>query len=51
MDGLTTAPLKSRKYAVSEVSTLIGYRSFGAFSQAFRTRFGERPSDVVSRAR
>jgi AraC-like DNA-binding protein len=41
--------LKSRRYSVSEVATLVGYRNFAAFSQAFRARFGLRPSDVLSR--
>jgi AraC-like DNA-binding protein len=38
--------LKSRRLRVSEVSTLVGYRNFAAFSHAFRERFGMRPSDV-----
>ncbi len=38
--------LKSRKYRVGEVATLVGYKNFAAFSQAFRARFGRRPSDV-----
>ncbi|HEY8091342.1 MAG TPA: AraC family transcriptional regulator [Polyangiaceae bacterium] len=38
--------LKSRRLRVSEVSAHLGYRSFAAFSHAFRERFGLRPSDV-----
>jgi AraC-like DNA-binding protein len=38
--------LKSRRFIVSEVATLVGYRNFAAFSQAFRARFGVRPSEV-----
>jgi AraC-like DNA-binding protein len=41
--------LKSRRLRVSEVSALVGYRNFAAFSHAFRERFGLRPSDVVRR--
>jgi AraC-like DNA-binding protein len=41
--------LKSRTLRVSEVSALVGYRNFAAFSHAFRERFGLRPSDVSSR--
>jgi AraC-like DNA-binding protein len=41
--------LKSRRLRVSEVSALVGYRSFAAFSHAFRERFGFRPSDASSR--
>lgn len=38
--------LRSRRYIVSEVATMVGYRNFAAFSHAFRARFGIRPSDV-----
>lgn len=41
--------LKSRRLRVSEVSALVGYRNFAAFSHAFRERFGMRPSDVSAR--
>jgi AraC-like DNA-binding protein len=40
--------LKSRSRTVGEVSALVGYRNLGAFSYAFRTRFGVRPSDVYA---
>lgn len=40
--------LKSRRLRVSEVSALVGYRNFAAFSHAFRERFGVRPSDVLA---
>jgi AraC-like DNA-binding protein len=40
--------LKSRHLRVSEVSALVGYKNFAAFSHAFRERFGLRPSDVLS---
>lgn len=40
--------LKSRRLRVSEVSALVGYRNFAAFSHAFRERFGMRPSDVLA---
>lgn len=42
--------LKSRRYRIGEVATLVGYKNFAAFSQAFRARFGMRPSDVAHRA-
>ena len=38
--------LKSRRFTVSEVALRVGYRSFGAFSAAFRARFGKKPKDV-----
>ncbi len=38
--------LKSRRYAVGEIAMMVGYRTFAAFSHAFRERFGVRPSDV-----
>jgi AraC-like DNA-binding protein len=40
--------LKSRRLRVSEVSALVGYKNFAAFSHAFRRRFGLRPSDVLA---
>lgn len=43
--------LKSRRFAVSEVATKVGYKSFAAFSQAFRARFGESPSEIRARRR
>jgi AraC-like DNA-binding protein len=43
--------LKSKRYAVGEVATMVGYKNFAAFSQAFRTRFGMKPSDVTAAAR
>lgn len=38
--------LKSKRYAVGEVATMVGYRSFTAFSEAFRVRFGMKPSEL-----
>lgn len=38
--------LKSRRFAVGEIATIVGYGNFAAFSHAFRARFGVRPSDV-----
>lgn len=38
--------LKSRRFVVGEIATMVGYRNFAAFSHAFRARFGIRPSDV-----
>ena len=38
--------LKSKRFAVGEVATMVGYKNFAAFSQAFRTRFERKPSDV-----
>jgi AraC-like DNA-binding protein len=38
--------LKSKRYAVGEVATMVGYKNFAAFSQAFRARFGMKPSQV-----
>jgi AraC-like DNA-binding protein len=38
--------LKAKRYAVGEVATMVGYQSFAAFSQAFRARFGMKPSHV-----
>lgn len=38
--------LKSKRFAVGEVATMVGYKNFAAFSQAFRARFAVRPSEV-----
>ena len=38
--------LKSRRFTVSEIATMVGYRNFAAFSHAFRARFGMRPTQV-----
>lgn len=38
--------LKAKRYAVGEVASMVGYQSFAAFSQAFRGRFGIKPSQV-----
>lgn len=38
--------LKARRYNVSEVAAMVGYRNLAAFSHAFRARFGVRPSEV-----
>jgi AraC-like DNA-binding protein len=38
--------LKSKRYAVGEVARMVGYQNFAAFSQAFRTRFGMKPSQL-----
>lgn len=38
--------LRAGKLDVSEVAARVGYRTLSAFSQAFRARFGERPSSV-----
>ena len=38
--------LKSKRFAVGEVATMVGYKNFAAFSQAFRARFDRRPSEV-----
>jgi AraC-like DNA-binding protein len=43
--------LKSKRYAVGEVATMVGYKNFAAFSQAFRARFGMKPSEVAVAAR
>lgn len=43
--------LKARRYGVGEVAVMVGYRNFAAFSQAFRARFGMRPSEVRAQAR
>jgi AraC-like DNA-binding protein len=40
--------LKSRRFSVSEVAAMVGYRNLAAFSEAFRARFGMRPSDLRS---
>ena len=40
--------LKSKRYAVGEVATMVGYKNFAAFSQAFRSRFGIPPSEVTA---
>jgi AraC-like DNA-binding protein len=42
--------LKSKRYAVGEVATMVGYKNFAAFSQAFRARFGMKPSEVTTAA-
>jgi AraC-like DNA-binding protein len=36
--------LRAGKHNVSEVATLVGYTSLGAFSEAYRARFGASPS-------
>jgi transcriptional regulator GlxA family with amidase domain len=38
--------LKSRRFAVGEIATMVGYKNFAAFSQAFRARFGKKPSEI-----
>lgn len=38
--------LKAKELSIGEIATLVGYRNFAAFSQAFRARFGVRPSEV-----
>jgi AraC-like DNA-binding protein len=43
--------LKSKRYAVGEVATMVGYKNFAAFSQAFRARFDMKPSEVTAAAR
>jgi AraC-like DNA-binding protein len=43
--------LSSGRRTVSEVALAVGYKSFAAFSQAFRARFGVRPSDVAASTR
>ncbi len=43
--------LKTRRAGVGEVSMMVGYRSLPAFSEAFRARFGRRPSDVLAESR
>jgi AraC-like DNA-binding protein len=40
--------LKSKRYAVGEVATMVGYKNFAAFSEAFRTRFEMKPSEVAA---
>ena len=40
--------LKSKRYAVGEVAMKVGYQNFAAFSQAFRARFGMKPSEIQS---
>ena len=40
--------LKSNKYTISEVASMVGYQNFSAFSHAFRARFGCRPSALRS---
>ena len=40
--------LKSKRFAVGEVATMVGYANFAAFSQAFRARFNVRPSELIS---
>ncbi len=41
--------LKSKRFTVSEIATMVGYKNFAAFSHAFRARFGRRPSEVRER--
>lgn len=38
--------LKSKRYSVGEVSTLVGYANFGAFTDAFKAKYGTLPSSV-----
>lgn len=40
--------LKSKRFAVGEVGAMVGYKNFAAFSQAFRARFGMKPSEVTA---
>ena len=42
--------LLSHRFSVGEVATKVGYRSFAAFSEAFRARFGRTPSAVARSA-
>lgn len=38
--------LKSDKRAVGEVAVLVGYDNFGAFSEAFKAKYGKSPSQI-----
>ncbi len=41
--------LKKGIYTVTEVASIIGYGSIGAFSEAFRARYGVSPSELLKR--
>jgi AraC-like DNA-binding protein len=43
--------LERGTYGVGEVARLVGYESLGAFSDAFRRRFGRPPSKVAAKER
>jgi AraC-like DNA-binding protein len=43
--------LKTGRAAIGEISSIVGYRSLPAFSEAFRARFGRRPSTVRAESR
>ncbi|MBY0384953.1 helix-turn-helix transcriptional regulator, partial [bacterium] len=36
--------LKSGQHTVADVALLVGYESFGAFSEAFKEKYGSSPS-------
>ncbi len=38
--------LLGRRFAIGEIATKVGYKSFAAFSEAFRARFGVPPSQA-----
>lgn len=40
--------VKSGRYSIGEIAVKVGYQSFAAFSQAFRARFGMKPSEISS---
>lgn len=41
--------LKTADHQVADVSTLVGYQDFTAFSKAFRARYGRPPSEFIPR--
>lgn len=42
--------LKSGQYPVGDVALLVGYENFGAFSEAFKDKYGRSPSEVKGKA-
>jgi AraC-like DNA-binding protein len=40
--------LKNKTRTVSEVALLVGYESFGAFTDAFKSKYGKVPSRILS---
>ncbi len=42
--------LRTGRYAVGEVALLVGYTNFGAFTDAFSSKYGQTPSEYKNRS-